>query len=604
MLDKMREMSNSAGILLVFGAIIFVFIFFFGPQTAGIAVTTRENLGGVGDVDVYSNVLDARLGRERLMAGERGSLSDAEMTQRRRTTLEDYLLMRYLAQRAEAAGLRVSKDEVRCYIVNWNRRYAIDGVPICEQFPEDMATRYPNYEWGFYSRDNVLSETYRADVQSQFAMSLDEFEDYKAAELLARRYISLMEESVAVSGELVRQTTARRTESVDLEYIRLDPTTSSASDVTQLDIDRILAEDPAAISDYYEANPDDFAEQAQVEIRRIFLRRPPEGSSEAATALENYQQVLARAQAGEDFEALAREFSELESERAEGGAMGPRTAANLATSLWDAANALEVGGVAGVEGASNWSIIKLEAKTDARQRPLEEARADIARLVAEERNTARAQELLLGRGRAILALAQSGMTLEQAAAAEAGVQPDGSGDDEAADVPAPTASPLRVQTTGSFSRERAPESLASLGPQFANVRLPPAMPFDIPGIGESRGLAAQAFGLTDDAPVLPELVEVDGAWFVVRLAERTDADPTDTEVASNAWVEMQVELRKAFFGTDVIDTATESRLFRLQTSTARSPVLQAFYDEAVASGILRIKEREFVVDPVEDLPIE
>lgn len=609
MLDKMREMSNSAGILLVFGAIIFVFIFFFGPQTAGIAVTTRDHLGGVGDVDVFSNVLDARLGRERMIAGERGSLDEAEMTRRRRTTLEDYLLMRYLAQRAEASGLRVSDDEVRCYIVNWNRRYAVNGVPICEQFPEDMADRYPNYEWGFYSRDNVLSETYRADVQSQFAMSLDEFEAYKAAELLARRYISLMEEALPVSGELVRQSTARRTESVDLEYIRLDPSTSSASDVTQIDIDRIVAEDPAAITAYYEANADDFAEEAQVEIRRIFLRRPPEGSSEAATALENYEQILARAQGGEDFEALAREFSELESERAEGGAMGPRTAANLATSLWDAANALEVGGVAGVEGASNWSIIKLESKTDARQRPIDEAREDIARQIAEERNTARAQELLLERGRAVLALAQSGMTLEEAAAAEAGVETEGSaedegGDEDTADVPAPTASPLRVQTTGPFARERAPESLASLGPQFANVRLPPAMPFDIPGIGESRELAQQAFELTADAPVLSELVEVDDAWFVIRLAERTDADPADTEVASNAWIEMQVELRKAFFGSDVIDTATEARLFRLQSSTERSPVLQAFLDQAIAEGAIRIKEREFIVDPVAQLPIE
>jgi hypothetical protein len=472
-------------------------------------------------------------------------------------------------------------------------------VPICEQFPEDMAVRYRNFEWVFYSRDDVLSESYRGDVQSQFAMSLDEFEEYKAAELLARRYLALLEESLPVSGEFVRQSTARRTESVTLEYIRLDPTTSSASDVTQIDIDRILSDDPEAVEAFYAANPDDFAEEAQVEIRRIFLRRPPAGSAEATAAQTNYAEILARAESGEDFEALAREFSELESERAEGGEMGPRTASNLATSLWDAAMALEEGGVAGVEGASNWSIIKLESKSAARQRPLDEARNDIARIVAEERNTARAEEVLLARGQAILALAESGMTLEEAATAEAAGDSEGS-----AEEAAPARAPLRVQTTDSFARERAPESLASLGPQFAGMQLPPAMPFAIPGIGDSRELAEQAFGLTEDAPVLGELVEIDDAFFAVRLASRTAADDADADVAGNVWIESQAELRNAFFGSALAGTDMEARLFALQTSMPRSPVLESFLAQALAEGAMHIKQREFVVDPVADLPIE
>lgn len=611
MLEQMRKLTNSTGILLLFGLIIFTFIFFFGPQTAGISVTTRTRVGKVGDVEVWKSVLDARVGRSRAMSGERGNLDDAEYARRSRQVLEDYLLLHWIAGRAHDAGLRVSDDEVRCYIVNWNRRYAVNGERLCEQFPEDIAERYPNYEWGFYSRDGVLSETYRADVQSQFAMSIDEFESYKRNELLARRYLDLLQQSIPVGAGLVTDITARRTESVDLEYIRLSASRVAAEPVTQIEIDQLIEADPGAIEAYYAANAEEFQVEEQVSLRRIFLRRPADDSPDAAEARSTYESVLARAQGGEDFEALATEFSQLESERTSGGDMGSRTQSTLAAVLWDAAAVLEPGGVVGVEQASNYSIIQLVNKTPAGQQPLEDVRESIARTILEERATAAVEDTLRARGQTIIELARSGnLTLAQASRQEAETrngtptegsaeETDGSGE-SSADVDPPGM--LEVLTTGSFSRARAPESLAALGPQFASMRLPAPMPDNIPGIGDSREVASLAFELTTDAPVHGDIVRVGDDLFVIRLNDRTAANAEDSAVASAVYDELHAELVSEFFGRDIVGTATDARLFRMQTSGELPPILVAMMAEATSQ--FSVREREFVVDPVDELPVE
>jgi parvulin-like peptidyl-prolyl isomerase len=618
MLEQMRKLTNSTGILLLFGLIIFTFIFFFGPQTAGISVTTRTRVGEVGNVEVWKSVLDARVSRSRAMSGERGNLDDAEYMRRSRQILDDYLLLHWIAGRAQDGGLRVSDEEVRCYIVNWNRRYAVNGELICEQFPEDIADRYPNYEWGFYSRDGVLSETYRADIQSQFSMSIDEFESYKRNELLARRYLDLLQQSIPVGASLVSQATARRTESVDLEYIRLSASRTAADPVTQIEIDQLIAAESGAVEAYYAANAADFQVEEQVQLRRTFLRRPADDAPDAAEARSTYESVLARAVAGEDFEALAREFSQLESERTAGGDMGNRTRSTLAAVLWDAAAALEPNGVTGVEQASNFSIIQLVSETPAGQQPLDDVRESIARTILEERATAAVEETLRARGQTIIELATSGnLTLAQAARQEAESRnvpsTEGSADEGSAAAPesegsgesAADADPpgmLPALTTGAFSRARAPESLAALGPQFASMRLPAPMPDNIPGIGDSREVATLAFNLAADSPVHSEIVRVGEDLFILRLNERTEPSADDTAVSNAVFDEFHADLVSEFFGRDVVGTATDARLFRMQTSGDLPPILQAMMDEA--SPRFTVRESEFVVDPVDELPVE
>lgn len=87
----------------------------------------------------------------------------------------------------------------------------------------------------------------------------------------------------------------------------------------------------------------------------------PEGATEQQLAelQARAERVLQRARAGEDFAALAREFSDAQ-DRANGGQLGLRTADRYPTLFVDATRTLAPGGIAGlVRSGAGFHIIKL-----------------------------------------------------------------------------------------------------------------------------------------------------------------------------------------------------------------------------------------------------
>ena len=87
----------------------------------------------------------------------------------------------------------------------------------------------------------------------------------------------------------------------------------------------------------------------------------PEGATEQQVAelQARAERVLQRARAGEDFAALAREFSDAQ-DRANGGQLGLRTADRYPTLFVDATRTLAPGGIAGlVRSGAGFHIIKL-----------------------------------------------------------------------------------------------------------------------------------------------------------------------------------------------------------------------------------------------------
>lgn len=87
----------------------------------------------------------------------------------------------------------------------------------------------------------------------------------------------------------------------------------------------------------------------------------PDGASEQtiAEAQARAERVLQRARAGEDFAALAREFSDAQ-DRANGGQLGLRTVDRYPTLFVDATRTLAPGGIAGlVRSGAGFHVIKL-----------------------------------------------------------------------------------------------------------------------------------------------------------------------------------------------------------------------------------------------------
>jgi len=158
--------------------------------------------------------------------------------------------------------------------------------------------------------------------------------------------------------------------------IYLDRVRADASDVRD-----------AEVETFYDENEDRLTLPEQVRVRHILLTWKPMGTQDDRAAVrEQMQPILERARAGEDFAALAREFSEDSGTRAQGGDTGffPRGAMvepfeKVAFSLDEGEISDPVNTVYGVH------IVKLEERQEPRLLPLDEVRDQLRDYVREEK---------------------------------------------------------------------------------------------------------------------------------------------------------------------------------------------------------------------------
>lgn len=143
----------------------------------------------------------------------------------------------------------------------------------------------------------------------------------------------------------------------------------------------------ARARELYLASPKRFTEPDRVDLEHIlisFHRRTPEMAREFAA------KVRAKALAGEDFLALAKEHSEDPGFKRDGGRLGPVSATDIEESLAKAAFALKANGdlTEPVETRSGYHILKRVGFTATYKRPFDEVKAalveaEMARLRSE-----------------------------------------------------------------------------------------------------------------------------------------------------------------------------------------------------------------------------
>ena len=146
----------------------------------------------------------------------------------------------------------------------------------------------------------------------------------------------------------------------------------------------LVAEDSVAA--YHGRHAIEFTEPASVRVRHIFFSVQPSDPprvKEAARA--KAMGVRARIAKGEDFEALARETSDDKGSAARGGDLGEILRSQVAPEFGTAAFALPVGEVSEpVLTRLGYHLIRVDARTPERLRPIEECRSEIRNLLADQ----------------------------------------------------------------------------------------------------------------------------------------------------------------------------------------------------------------------------
>ncbi|HSM50255.1 MAG TPA: peptidylprolyl isomerase [Thermoanaerobaculia bacterium] len=153
---------------------------------------------------------------------------------------------------------------------------------------------------------------------------------------------------------------------------------------TQL-VPAVKVEDPA-IQAFYEENIQRMIEPESFHASHILLRVGAEAeAAERAAVRARAEALLAKAKAGEEFAALARESSEDPGSKERGGDLGWVRKGQTVPQFEQAALALEAGALSGVvESPFGYHLILLHEKRPERKVPLEEAKPRIQQVLGEE----------------------------------------------------------------------------------------------------------------------------------------------------------------------------------------------------------------------------
>jgi peptidyl-prolyl cis-trans isomerase SurA len=136
---------------------------------------------------------------------------------------------------------------------------------------------------------------------------------------------------------------------------------------------------------YYQEHPDQYREDEKVHVAGIILLvQDKENKDELDGLKRKGEEILARLKSGEDFGALAKEYSQGPGAD-EGGELGEYDPAELDTELKKVIDGLPEGGVSGVIAReAGIQIIKLLKREGGKIKPFEEVRDDIYETIYNE----------------------------------------------------------------------------------------------------------------------------------------------------------------------------------------------------------------------------
>jgi len=290
--------------------------------------------------------------------------------------LQELIQQALLSEVAEELGLAVSEEEVR------NR---IMSLPVFQREGKFI---------GF--------EEYRRLLEWN-RLSVSEFEANLKKDLLLNKVIQLLTANIVVREEEVWENYKKNNETARLEYLVLDknevefqatPTAQDLQDyfsknqarytiperrrgvMVFLSINELKKEikiTDADIEKYYQQNQEQFKEPEKIKVSRIFL---PFSAETKDAVLSQAKSLLSRLKAGEDFAALAKQFSK-DDKASQGGDWGEWEWRQLSPKEQEEIQKLAKGQDSLVEIEGGASLLRVTDKQPARTRPLTEVRTQI-----------------------------------------------------------------------------------------------------------------------------------------------------------------------------------------------------------------------------------
>lgn len=263
---------------------------------------------------------------------------------------------------------------------------------------------------------------YQAILQ-QNNLSVEDFESEIANEIRIDKLRSFITASVGVTDKEAEEEYKRRNEKAKLDYFVIDAAKLEdkipVSDQDQRDyyeknkakysipekrkakyvfFEALKLRSETKVTDdelrqYYEQHKEEYTLPERVKAQHILFRTQGKSPEETEKIKEKARGVLERAKKGEDFGALAKEFSD-DSTAKSGGDLGDFGRGQMVPEFENSAFSLGVGAISDlVQTQFGVHIIKVNSKQERRERPFDELKEAIRPIVETRKAEQRASEL-------------------------------------------------------------------------------------------------------------------------------------------------------------------------------------------------------------------
>ena len=496
MLNKVRSSMQSGFTYVLVAGLTVIFMFFFGMPTqtcAGGAGRGRALLANVSGDEVYTD--DVNLIYNRVYGTDRTDEEDKYL-RRRATSLRSMILIKLFAQRAQNEGLRVSDKEFKQYIKD--------------------AGRNIEYRYRYGQDGSFNGHYYKAYVQNQLRATIEEYENFKRQELLARKYLATQAAQIAPSTAELRDAHKIKNTKLNLSFVSLsNKSLEDSVEVTDEDLQSFVDAKSSRIQKYYEDNQGEFSEPAKLRIRRVYIIKPGKSAEKADKKKVDQKWKEAKRRVLEKGESVGKVAEELGESYPgqEKGLMDWSTVDNMDQNIVDALEGAEVGDVEKVETDHAYMLVKLEGRKKKKTTPLEDVQTEIAKtLIKKERVDALVQEAT----DTLMKKASETGSLEKAL------------EKLKAQSDKKVWKQLGVEETGEFTLESQgppPQLAARFGGQLPNMG---GSWTKIPKIGDSKELAVDAYKkLSEKNPVPDKVYNVGDSKYIVRLKSRQEPNEDD-----------------------------------------------------------------------------
>jgi peptidyl-prolyl cis-trans isomerase D len=367
-----------AGVVL--GAIALVFVFW-GINWTLSAPTYAAKVNGA---EISSNEVKQTY-QQQLAQMERQSsapLDDAMRNEIKRRVLDEYVNSEALVTRADDLGYRVSDQELLAEMSKVPA-FQVDG-----KFDQAHALAVLNAQGrsvseieGLFRRDAKLRQLDTALNASSFATPT-ELKEFRSLTRQQRElaWLTISAEKYAASANPDDAASKVYYDAHKSEYMTPETVNLHYVELSLAQLESKVSVDDAQLKTFYDEQktktPERFSQAEQRRVRHILLsvNDPKEDAAVKAKA----EGILKRAQAGEDFSKLAKEFSQDPGSAAQGGDLGWSERKVFVGPFADAAFGMKVDEISGpVKTQFGYHILKLDGIQPPTVKTFEQSKAEL-----------------------------------------------------------------------------------------------------------------------------------------------------------------------------------------------------------------------------------